>query len=242
MKSGPTTVIDGFVITGGNADAAFSGKYSYENLILTRYEGGGIYLQQSSVLVNQVLLIANNVNYYGGGMIIKWDAQAPVSTSITNSTIVNNTTADNYGGGLADYGTNTYLKNVVFKNNKAYSGGAIHSEGYGALTIENCSFINHKATYPDSYGGALYLTRDFTIRNSLFQGNTVKHGFGGAIAVYSWGEPVSQTNVIENCIFDSNGGNVNGGASSGVYGTRAYEGGAIYLFSSKPLQIKENAV
>ena len=247
FNSGANTVIDGFIITKGNADLPIwkngvNSVYTYDSFTISRGSGAGIHMQKSALQINQVIFLANNADQEGGAIINKWMQLAPVSTSITNSTFTSNTTDDNVGGAISDYGTSTYLKNVVFNNNRANNGGAVYSDGKQRLVIENCSFINHKNAYPDGYGGALYVTHDFTVRNSVFKGNTLKRGLGGAIAIYSWGDgsPDSQ-NLIENCVFENNGGNSNGGASNGTYGSRAYEGGAIWSFSRTPLLVKETA-
>lgn len=125
-----TTIIDGFIVKGGNANNA-SGTVSPSSRTKS---GGGLYLEGSSTN-EDVRLRVLNCRFF------KNEAKAN-------------------GGGVYMRSTNTgscspNFENCVFEKNHAWYGGGMYKEG-GSLkhdmTIKKCRFESNSA---DFYGGAL---------------------------------------------------------------------------------------
>lgn len=85
-------IIDGFVITQGNANGANSS--SVNNVGIENYIGGGMYNQNSSPSITNTTFVNNSAGLYGGAM-----CNANSSPSITNATFVNNSATD-WGGAI----------------------------------------------------------------------------------------------------------------------------------------------
>ncbi|HTI10260.1 MAG TPA: T9SS type A sorting domain-containing protein [Puia sp.] len=134
-----------------------------------------------------------------------------VNVAIQGLTFTNGfLSGDNFGGGAILCGgpLNTVnLKNCVFSSNStntgvASNGGAIAMEGGGALSIDQCSFLNN--TDPNGNGGALFYfgpntqSGSLSITNSLFTGNTATTASaeGGALFVTVQGSAGGFTSAI----------------------------------------------
>lgn len=128
--------------------------------------------------------------------------------TVTNSYFINNrqTSSSSYGAAVNTgeinyysykYGTKRF-KNCVFKDNSAYSGGAVYAR-YGTM-LEECTFINNTAS---KFGGAIYSNGEANaVLNSQFINNSAVEG--GAI----YGDLVN----ISGSKFTSNRASFYGGA------------------------------
>ncbi|MHC4497986.1 MAG: choice-of-anchor Q domain-containing protein, partial [Planctomycetota bacterium] len=133
---GPNTVLDGFTITGGNAD----GQYPDWELGL----GGGMYIRESSPTVINCTFTENSARYGGGGM----DNESGWPYLI-NCTFSRN--FSDWGGGLANGARPTLIDCTFIGNVSSNKGGAMAC-GDGSPPMNNCSFINNRAVI----GGAIY--------------------------------------------------------------------------------------
>jgi len=164
--------------------------------------GGGI--QNHGTLTIDRTLISGNSSHNGGGGISSVGSKGVPTTTITDSTISNNSTqlgpgGGNSGGGIADQG-NLLLTNVVITGNRAEDGSA------GGL--------NHSRYTPDGSPGIASLT-NVTISN-----NYAKTNNGGAS--FNSGLTVGLTNVTIS-------GNTADGAATGVVDG---EGGGLRIGGS----------
>jgi len=122
--------------------------------------GGGLYSTRSKLTFNKVNIIGNISSDYGGGIYSENDT----SITITNSTISSDSAT--YGGGIyikdeSELDPILTLKNVVINNNRSVAdGGGILSQNVG-LIIHNSSIINNKS---GGGGGGIFFGRN--------QGNT----------------------------------------------------------------------
>lgn len=153
-----TAILDGFVITGGNADNS-SGSYS---------SGGGIYNDGNgsvcSPQIRHCTFVANSTVGLGGAMFNDGRNRGSSNPFLTNCAFVANASA--YDGG-AVYNTGQYgissptLINCAFiANTAADYGGAMVNEGTNGVSspyLLNCTFLANS-------GGAMY--------NSGFDGNS----------------------------------------------------------------------
>jgi predicted outer membrane repeat protein len=116
-----TAVLDGFIITGGNANGSYPD-----------YMGGGMYSNSGNPTLINCTFINNSARDYGGGMY-SWGG----SPILTNCTFTRNS-SDILGGGIY-YGdaTSATLTNCTFSGNSAdYGGGGIYTPS--GIKMTNC--------------------------------------------------------------------------------------------------------
>ncbi|MVM42015.1 hypothetical protein GO730_37415 [Spirosoma sp. HMF3257] len=139
-----TAVLDGFVITGGNANGGDNN------------EGGGAYNRLCSPSFRNCLLQGNSATRGGGAMYNS--VSSPV---LTNCVLQSNTAPD--GGAMFNNGrlsgiANPVLTNCVLRNNTSVSnGGAMYNDGsnsgQSSPVLTNCVLQGNSAT---GLGGAMY--------------------------------------------------------------------------------------
>jgi parallel beta-helix repeat protein len=204
---GARGTLDGFSITGGNAN----GGWEYEC-------GGGYY--GSGNIVN--CTFSSNYGSRGGAIYGN-------NSTIDNCIFKEN--AASIGGGIALFGNTPTITNCSFTNNWAYIGGSA-VQGYNSdYTINDCRFEdNSGATIYNDIG-------EPTVDNCIFRGNngTAIHNEdarpsilncmfinndGRGICNYSvWCEP-----KITNCIFTGNGGGIHNQLSGGTVTNCTFSG------------------
>jgi len=196
-----STVLDGFTITGGNADGAFgtqdrggglaiAGSPAILNCTITRNSasgGGGVNVASTgNPSLRHCRFIANRATgasagfSSGGGLNILGNAEVSACFFAGNSAAGN-------GGGLAGAtgATGTKISNGVFTGNSAAQGGGVH---VGNSSLINCTIAGNSASIA---GGGLSAAPATTpsITNTILCGNTV--GFspqqvsGSAVITFS---------------------------------------------------------
>jgi hypothetical protein len=119
-----STVLDGFTISGGNANGNSSDiTVNRENSIDRRY-GGGIYNYNSSPTLSNLIISGNSATYGGG--IYNASSSSPTLTGV----IISGNSATN-GGGIYNTASSPKLTNVTISGNKATTngGGGIYNTG-----------------------------------------------------------------------------------------------------------------
>ncbi|MBO0939504.1 immunoglobulin domain-containing protein [Fibrella sp. HMF5335] len=234
-----SSLLDGFVVTGGQADVFGGGMFN-------NGVGAG---QMCSPMVRNCSFVDNRATY-GGGVWNQGSNGGTSSPRFENTSFERNV-ATALGGAFYNQPdpngtTSGTLVNCGFVGNSAPDGGAIYNNGYGggrALPLlVNCAFINNTATR-----GAAMFNIGFTngravptVVNGSFYGNTAT-GSGGAI----FNNPISGIagTVLTNCVFWNNGAgtaltpastftantslleaNIAGGAGNLVAGTSPFSG------------------
>ena len=188
----PPAIIDGFTMTGGNAD---SPDWS------DRYGGGLLGYDWGSPQVNNCSFVRNRA-YYGGAAYI-WGYQPWKKCRFVENLAIHD------GGAIAAWG-NPVFTDSSFMNNEAVSrGGAFHFQDIweNRMIFHNCTFVGNRG----ASGGAVF-TDEYDIAtsifaNCLFSGN-VAASSGGAL--YNGGRP-----ALANCTFYANTAGASGG---GIYG------------------------
>jgi hypothetical protein len=201
-----TAILDGFIITGGNANGPGN-----------EVHGGGLYNDGSDVgnvcspTVRNCLFMANVASGSGGGMYNDGRLRGDSSPQLTNC--VFRTNMADYGGAM--YNTGTFdgksmplLINCLFRQNSASSfGGGIYNlgGGTGSPKLINCSFVANAA----QIGGAILNDgapgeNGTQLINCSFLGNSA--GTGGAIYNLRYEAPTVMARLV-NCVFFANGGN-----------------------------------
>jgi len=145
------TILDGFTITGGNANGA---DYPEEQC------GGGMYIADSSPTVTNCIFRGNYADE-GGGIDNHTNGGRPI---LTNCTFWANTAA--FGGAINNQSKNLTITNCTFVGNSAlgYSGegGAIYDYNWGEnfSVVNNCVFWGNT---PDQIGwGARWPTVSYS--------------------------------------------------------------------------------
>ncbi len=173
--------IDGLIIEHGNAngnDAIQTGMK-----MISRFEGGGIFIHESESAFSNVVL-RNNVAHSGAGCIMK---QADVQ--FTNAFFLDNN-AEFDGGGIKNDTTHLALVNTVFSKNYCdRDGGAIMNKGAGNFSIWHSTFYQNGSF--NGRGGAVFNENNnpHTIHSTIFNKN-----FKGSFSVI-WDNGVDIENV-----------------------------------------------
>jgi hypothetical protein len=159
-----SAILDGFVITGGNANGDTS----------PHRDGGGMYNDGSSPTLINCAFSANAAIYNGGAMLNDHSSSPALTNcafqgnsagsggglynanvswpSLTNCTFVDNS-AD-YGGGMFnDAFSSPSLINVTFAGNWAISGGGMFNYDASSPQLTNCTFSTNGASWE---GGGIF--------------------------------------------------------------------------------------
>lgn len=153
------SVLDGFTISGGNADGVEADNTDKGAGLLIV---GGPFMSSDPTIRN--INFENNKAYSGGALSIKANsADGTCYPIISNSMFENNTAV--FGGAVyveADFGScSPFINFVEFRGNTASYGGAVSTKaisssfssgGYCAPAIGNALFYNNTATF----GSAIY--------------------------------------------------------------------------------------
>lgn len=163
--------LSGFTITGGYLDGCYP-----EGI------GGGIYCENSRILLKDLIIENNYAEYSGGGIWVKESHQTLYHVVIRNN-------SSDYGGGASfNFGSDTYLKNVLFYGNSAsIYGGAIDCYDGSNPLLENLTIDQNTAS---QYGGAICVRKNSnpTLWNSILFDNSPDE-----ISFYDYEAPSSIT-------------------------------------------------
>lgn len=171
-----TAVLDGLVITAGNANGTTE----------TEQQGGGMININGSPTVINTTFVGNAATQNGGGMR-NYNSTDP---KITN--VIFKANAAQFGGAMSNHYSNPDLKNVVFVSNSATVNGGGLDNYFSSPTVVNAVFSGNTA----QNGGAVYNTDSGSqpqIINVTFRGNSATNG-GGMCNV--WNSQATLVNVI----------------------------------------------
>jgi predicted outer membrane repeat protein len=178
-----TAVLDGFTITGGNANGPF--PYDY---------GGGMYNFISSPTLTDCTFSANSTGHEGQGGAIYNETSNPTLTNC----ILDGNWADNGGGMYNDYASPS-LGGCILSRNSAQRGGAVYNYE-GTPVLAGCTFGGNSAYY----GGGMYNYNSSPVLTGCwFSGNSAPLGGG----MYNFGS----SPVLTNCTFAGNSASTGGG-------------------------------
>jgi SprB repeat len=203
-----TTILDGFVITGGNADSQVSGStYSRPK------SGGGLYLVGSSQtedtrpVITNCRFIGNHARYNGGGMFIRTVSGAGATPILKNCNFQDNTSFK--GGGIYKVGgslnNEMAFEGCNFIQNSAQYGGGLNfynNNGIKTVRVQDCNFFGN---YSQLTGGGMYYeasnsSSKLEITKCNFQQN-LSDGEGSAASNYYF---IFSEVRIDSCIFHKN--------------------------------------
>ena len=221
-----TAILDGFTVTGGNADA---GSDPY-------YFGGGMYNESSNPTLANITFSSNSATYRGGGMY-----NITSSPTLTNVTFTNNTvtyTTGN-GGGMSNYSSSSpILTDVTFSGNAAAYGGGMYNYNGSNPIISNMTFSGNAAV---SWGGGMLNDTNSSpsVTNVTFSNNSASAA--GGMYNYNNSNPILTNVIFNNNSAPSGGGGMSNFNSSPILtdvtfsnNTSGTHGGGIANESSSP--------
>ena len=168
MSSLPSTaVIDGFIIRDGNANANYiastSGNpyptqtsyVSFDSKTIYQYAGGGIYVVDSDVDIENCIIMENSARKFGGaGMFFGGHTSTSSTTATIDNCVVYNNSSDDKGGGF-------------------YSWRSLDNGSPVGTCNPNLTNVTVCYNSSDNGGGGLFgKNADWTIKNVLLWGNT----------------------------------------------------------------------
>ena len=195
-----TTILDGFTVSGGNANG--SGSLLVETITIRKTDGGGMVTYSSNPTVGNCTFSGNSAEY-GGGM-----SNLSSNPTVSNCTFSGNTAVDE-GGGMQNFRSSPTVTACTFTNNSAATtsafggGGGMSNSFNSSPTVSKCSFMGNVSNY---HGGAMLniVGSTPTVTNCLFSGNSTLSS-GGAVSNYA-------PSTLINCTISGNkAGNSDGG-------------------------------
>ena len=183
---GPDTVLQGFTITGGNANT-----------------GGGMLNINSSPTVIDCIFIDNHAGDRGGGM---YNRQG--SPNIIGSTFDGNSAAE-MGGGMFNIRASPTVSECLFTQNSSNKGAGMRNYLNSHPAVINTTFsYNHAG----EEGGGMDNRKNSNpvVSGCIFKGNTAGSG-GGGMHNYVGRAKATGNPLIINCLFIGNSAPSGGG-------------------------------
>jgi len=218
-----TAVLDGFTITGGNANKDWDGEYCGGGMCNNSgsptvrdctfkgnsagSEGGGMYNSSGSPMVIDCTFSGNWSGWGGGGMHNYYYA----SPMVANCTFSGNSSGW-AGGGIFNDRSSPAVTNCMFSGNSADDGGGMYNRVYSSPTLTNCTFSGNSAEFGGGMENSGYYGEcNPTLTNCTFSGNWAYYGGG----MYNSVSQPTLTNCTfsENSVRDSAGGMYNADSS-----------------------------
>ena len=158
-----TAVMEGFVITGGNADGPLLGDEDVDKLRLQ--SGGGMNNWGSSPALADCTFTRNSASY-GGGM-----RNSESTPTLTNCTFSRNLATS--GGGMLNENSRPTLTRCAFSGNSALRlGGGMLNENSDP-SLANCTLSGNSAV---TGGGISNYASSPTLTNCTFAQNSAEYG------------------------------------------------------------------
>jgi probable HAF family extracellular repeat protein len=210
-----TAVLDGFTVTGGNANGN----------TLPHYGGGGMFNDNSRPIVKQCTFTDNSARYSGGGMF-NYNYSSP---TIKGCIFTANSAKDRAGGMYNAYKSSPTVESCTFIINSAKYGGGMNNSNFCSPTVKGCTFSANSATYG---GGGMYNGYSSpTVEGCTFTNNSAADGSG----MYN----DNSSPAVNVCTFSTNSATDDGGGmfnnesdpaleSCTFSGNSAQEGGGMY--------------
>ena len=152
---GDQTILDGFTVTGGNADLEGG------------VNGGGMCISDGTPTIINCAFVRNRAEAKGGGLFLQGNA----SLQVLNCRFVGNYAA--WGAGVAYQDASSTMTGCVFLGNACMgsseaAGGAIYAVGSPMLILANCTLAGNDS----AKGAGFHLDASFaTVANCILWAN-----------------------------------------------------------------------
>jgi beta-lactam-binding protein with PASTA domain len=173
-----TAVLDGFIITGGNAND--------DSVVLFYRSGGGMFNYEGSPTLANCTFSENSAELYGGGMFNY--ISSPI---LTNCTFSGNKITDSFGGGggMKNFASHPMVLNCIFSKNLSGNEGGGMANYKSRPTLTNCTFSRNSADYR---GGGIFSrwtintsTNKVALTNCIFWYNSDDTGTDESAQIYT---------------------------------------------------------
>ncbi|MDI9370372.1 MAG: right-handed parallel beta-helix repeat-containing protein [Synergistaceae bacterium] len=196
-KVGAGATLDGFTVTGGNAN--YSGPL--ENL---GEHGGGMIIVNGSPTIANCHFTGNRADNLGGGIVL-YHNKLPVEI---RDCLFSDNTAWRGGGVANQFTSSTTYTGCLFRNNHVgQMGGGMSNESCSSLEVSGCGFFGNSS---GKNGGGMYNSgfqnSDNRIEESVFSLNTAAEDGGGMYVNYGFTKM-----EIAGCTFFGNNAEIGGG-------------------------------
>ena len=235
-----TAVIDGFTITGANANDSGGGMFTVtgsptlRNLIVSNnyssgLGGGMAFIDGSKPHLEQVSFIDNTAESAGGGLLLMNGSDATLS-----HVILEENTAGQQGGGISASYSNMVLQHVTLQDNttSGQGGGGVFFTG-GSAIIEDTVINRNIALGATSLGGGVgTFGTTLTMSRTTVEGNS--GGSGGGLML-NGPSTLQDVDVIGNTAIRGGGIGVNGNVKMSnvtVVGNQANLGGGVLILAA----------
>ncbi len=173
-------IIEGFTITGGNANGGLS--ISISGQTINRNSGGGIYLRNVSAntAIRQCIITGNTASSTGGGMYNN------SSSPVFNSCVISNNITLIDGGGIYNISSSPAFTNCLISGNMAGgNGGGMYNYASSSPVLTNCTISGNRGAN-DGGGIHNYDGSNPSVRNTIILGNSTGVVDNGTTSVYSY--------------------------------------------------------
>jgi len=160
VSDAATTVLDGFTVSGGNANG--NSSTTVESEFIDRSSGAGVFNHTSFLSIYNTTLTGNSASDFGAGM-----ANESSSPTINKSSFIGNSSVS--GAGVYNVNSSPIIINSIFNGNSVTSGGGAMENLNSNPIITNTTFTENTATFG---GGAMFnISSNPVITNSILWGN-----------------------------------------------------------------------
>lgn len=230
-----TAVLDGFTVTGGNADGSGNAD-----------RGAGIFVADGNPKLGNCRIVNNIAAWAGGGLVLE-----AFSNSFVEGCLFAGNRALVGGGGLVISGSRPVFSDCQFEGNSAVDhGGAAYLRDQCLAFFLGCTFDSNACSeIPGQGGGAVVISASSpSFSGCQFTGNSALLGDGGAVFVTLGLSKVPGPGKpsLVGCVFDANGAGRGGAIYAGeqtlaslsectLTGGSADLGGGLFSDGSGPM-------
>jgi uncharacterized repeat protein (TIGR01451 family) len=200
---------------------------------VTEGNGGGIYLNRGTLVLEDSRVVSNTAVSDGGGVYAR-EAAVTMTHNLFQDNVAYTGDGRGSGGGVWLYEAPAYVTDNTFEDNLAGDvGGGLHVGWGGDLTLKRNAFLYNTAN--DDAGG-LYTSLKagdiHTITHNLFQGNVANpSGSGSGGGAYLTSDEGAQLTFHHNQVLENH-------ACTGPTGANGGLGGGIFVIG--PARIADN--
>jgi hypothetical protein len=202
VSNDSSTLLDGFIISGGNAKV--KDTITVEGQKIYSHYGGGIYCMNASTTFKHIIVEDNKAWERGGGMYNESSSPTIINTVFQqdiNGIAQNYITSAKYGGGIYNKNSSPSIYNTIFyRNVVSQSGGAIYNDS-SVCTVYNCTIVENRGGCAGIYNKSSTLN----IKNTLFTYNLSRDPEPHVPITYFLCEICSDANSVsikDNCFTD----------------------------------------
>jgi predicted outer membrane repeat protein len=207
---GPGTLVDGFTVSRGRANAHEVGTTGFSNQV-----GGGL-LNSSGTLELRGCTFLDNQSFGSGGAVRSSVGTLTVTDCTFTDNVAENLQNGTFGGALYATGSGLQASGSRFEGNRAASAAAIFLGINTGASIRDCEFVDNEAYLTgggNSSGGTLYLSSctGTLIEGCRFEGGFMPEGAGAIVVSAGSGT------LVDRCAFVGNEALLGGGIAISAF-------------------------